>query len=120
LSFRLRFDVRREFESYRSTAMLMFWSAFILRTILSVRFDAFNPAILYGSLIQFARPVLLSVTVGTVVIAVIVFVAYSLGQFENYPRSIFVMDWALILGLSLGVRFIFRFLGFYKNELLPA
>ncbi len=120
LSFRLRFDVKREFESYRSTAMLMFWSAFILRTVLSVGFNALNPVILYGSLVQFVRPVLLSVTVGTAAIAIIVFVEYSLGRFENYPRSIFVMDWALILGLSLGVRFIFRFLGLYKKELLPA
>lgn len=120
LSFRLRFDAKREFESYRSTALLMFWSAFVLRTVLSVGFNAVNPAALYGTLVQFVRPVFVSVTLGTLVIAVIVFVGYSLGRFENYPRSVFAMDWALILGLSLGVRFIFRFLGLYKNELLPA
>ena len=120
LSFRLRFDSGREYESYRTTAWLMFWSAFILRTVFSVGFNALNPAILYGTLAQFVRPVLLSVTVGSLVIAGIILVGYSLGSFENYPRSVFVMEWALILGLSLGVRFIFRYLGIYKNELQPA
>jgi len=120
LSFRLRFDVRREYESYRSTALLMFWSAFILRTVFSVGFNALNPSNLYGTLVQFVRPVLLSVTVGSIVIAGIILAGYSLGQFENYPRSVFALDWVLILGLSLSVRFIFRFLGLYKNELQPA
>jgi peptidoglycan/LPS O-acetylase OafA/YrhL len=118
LSFRLRFDVKREYESYRSMALLMFWSAFVLRTVFSVRFNALNPANFYGTLVQFVRPVLISVTVGSLVVAGIVLVEYSLGSFENYPRSVFAMEWALILGLSLGVRFIFRFLGVYKNELL--
>jgi hypothetical protein len=119
-SFRLRFDVQREFESYRTTALLMFWSAFVLRTVFSVGFNALNPSILYGTFVQFVRPVLVSATLGTFVLAVIVFAGYSLGQFENYPRSIFALDWALILGLSLGVRLIFRFLGVYKNELKLA
>ena len=120
LSFRLRFDVRREYESYRSTALMIFWSAFVLRTVFSVIFDTFNPSILYGTLVQFVRPVLISVTVGSVAVAGMVLAGYALGWFENYPRSVFVLDWALILGLSLGVRFIFRFLGLYKNELLPV
>ena len=45
LSFRLRFDTRREFASYRSMALLMFWCAFVLRTVISVGFNALNPAI---------------------------------------------------------------------------
>jgi hypothetical protein len=63
---------------------------------------------------------LISVTVGSLVIAGIIFVGYLLGWFGNYPRSVFALDWALILVLSLGVRFVFRFLGVYKNEHLPA
>ena len=120
LSYRLRFDVRREFESYRSTALMMFWSAFILRTVFSVVFKALRPETLYGTLIQFVRPVLISVTVGSVVVAGIILVGYSLGRFENFPRSVFVLDWALTLGLSLGVRYVFRFFGIYKNELSPV
>ena len=66
---------------------------------------------------QFVRPVLTSVTVGSLAIAGIIFTGYSRGLFENYPRSVLALDWALILGFSLGVRFIFRFFGAYKNEL---
>ena len=120
LSFRLRFDTRREFASYRSMALLMFWCAFVLRTVISVGFNALNPANLYGTLLQFVRPVLTSVTVGTLAIAGIIFIGYSRSLFENYPRSVLVLDWALVLGLSLGVRFIFRVFGAYKNEPLQA
>jgi peptidoglycan/LPS O-acetylase OafA/YrhL len=120
LSFRLRFDARREFASYRSMALLMFWSAFILRTVFSVGFNALNPINFYGTRIQFVRPMLLSATVGSLAIAGIILAGYSLGYFENYPRSVFVLDWALILGLSLGVRLIFRFLGLYRKDALPA
>jgi len=56
LSFRLRFDVRREYASYRSMTLLMFWSAFILRTVFSVRFNALNPAGFYGSFVELVRP----------------------------------------------------------------
>jgi len=120
LSFRLRFDVRREYASYRSMTLLMFWSAFILRTVFSVRFNALNPAGFYGSFVELVRPVLISVTVGSIVLAGIIFTGYFLGKFENYPRSVFVLDWALMLGLSLGARFIFRFLGVDKTELQPV
>lgn len=120
LSFRLRFDTRREFASYRSMALLMFWSAFVLRTVFSVGFNALNPANFYGTLAQLVRPVLTSVTVGSLAIAGILLTGYFLGSFENYPRSVLALDWILILGLSLGVRFIFRFFGAYKNEALKV
>ena len=120
LSFRLRFDTRREFASYRSMALLMFWCAFVLRTVFSVGFNALNPVNFHGTLLQFVRPVLTSVTVGSLVIAGILLTGYSRGLFENYPRSVLALDWALILGLSLGVRFIFRLFGRYKNEFLQA
>ncbi len=120
LSFRLRFDTRREFASYRSMALLMFWSAFVLRTVFSVGFNSLNPANFYGTLSQLVRPVLTSVTVGSLVIAGILLAGYSLGSFENYPRSVLALDWALILGFSLSVRFIFRFFGVYKNEPLQV
>jgi len=120
LSFRLRFDSNREFASYRSMALLMFWSAFVLRTVFSVGFNALNPINFYGTLVQFVRPVLISVTVGSLVIAGIILVGYSLGSFENYPRGVCVIEWALILGLSLGVRFIFRFLGQLLARRIPV
>ena len=120
ISFRLRFGDGKEFLSYRATVLLMFWSAFLLRTILSTIVNALNPSSLYGTFMQFARPVLISVTVGSAALAGIVFTVYSLGHFENFPRSVFVMDWVLVLGLSLAVRFLFRYFGIYKQNPAPA
>ncbi|MBC7878506.1 MAG: acyltransferase family protein [Anaerolineales bacterium] len=120
ISFNFRFEGRKEILSYRSTALLMFWSAFLLRTVLSATFNTFNPNNLYGSFQQLARPVLLSVTIGSVVLAGIIFTAYSLGQFENFPRSIFIIDWVLVLGLSLAVRLLFKFFGIYKQTSAPT
>lgn len=101
-------------------ALLMFWCAFVLRTVISTGFNALNPANLYGTLVQFVRPVLTSVTVGSLAIAGIIFAGYSRGFFENYPRSVLALDWALILGFSLGVRIIFRLFGAYQKEPLKV
>jgi hypothetical protein len=57
------------------------------------------------------------VTVGSLAVAGILLAGYSRGSFENYPRSVLALDWALILAFSLGVRFIYRIFGAYKNEL---
>jgi peptidoglycan/LPS O-acetylase OafA/YrhL len=120
ISFRLRFGDGREYLSYRSTGLLMFWSAFFFRTFFSVALNAVNPKILYLPLGQMLRPLLMSVSAGSVVVTVIIFAGYSAGWFENFPRSIFLFDWLIILSLSLLVRFIFRGLGWYKQEALPA
>ena len=114
LAFYLRFGDGREFDQYRNFALLMFWSAFILRTVFSVGFNAFDPSALYGTRIQLVRPVLISVTAGSVALAVIGFIGYSMGWFENFPRSVFVTDWAIMLSLSLLVRFLFKGAGFYS------
>jgi peptidoglycan/LPS O-acetylase OafA/YrhL len=116
LTFRLRVG-GREYDLYHTLALLMFWSAFALRTVFSVGFNALNPNNLYKSLVQFVRPVLISVTVGSAVLAAIVFVGYSIGWFENFPRSIFLVDWAIMLALSLFVRYLFRLAGFYSPKL---
>ena len=121
LTFRLRIGSGREYDDvYRRFALLMFWSAFVLRTVFSVGFNALNPSILYGSFVQFARPVLISVTVGSAALSVIIFIGYSMGWFENFPRSIFVLDWAIMLALSLLVRFIFRRTGLYPPKSLST
>jgi peptidoglycan/LPS O-acetylase OafA/YrhL len=121
LTFRLRIGGGREYDDlYRRFALLMFWSAFILRTVFSVGFNALNPNTLYGSLAQFVRPVLISVTVGSTALAVIIFIGYSNGWFENFPRSIFILDWVIMLALSLLVRFLFRRAGFYSPRSLST
>jgi len=120
ISFRLRFGSGREYDSYRSAILLTFWSAFILRTISSVVFNALNPSILHGSFQQLVRPVLVSISVSSAFIFGIIFSGYSLGWFDNFPRSVFAIDWALVFGLSLLTRFIFRYFRAYQPEPLPA
>jgi peptidoglycan/LPS O-acetylase OafA/YrhL len=117
LAFRLRIGFGREFIPYRNFALLMFWSAFILRTVFSVGFDVLNPGTLYGTQTQFVRPVLISVTAGSAALALIGFFGYSIGWFENFPRSIFLTDWAIMFTLSLITRYLIKRSGF--NGLVP-
>lgn len=119
-SFKFRFDGRKVLLSYESTALLMFWSAFVLRTVLSVTFKALDPSTLHGSIRQFVRPILLSITTGSLLLTVIIYAGYSLGHFENFPRSIFVIDWIFVLVLSLAVRFLFRFFKVYEPVPTPV
>ncbi len=120
ISFRFRFGHGKEFSSYYTTALLMFWSALVLRTIFSGALNAFNPSILHGSFMQFVRPVIISVTLGSAVIAGIVYMGYSLAWFENFPRSVFVVDWVLVLGLSLAIRLLFRISRIYEPYPIPG
>ena len=120
LAFRLRIGGGREYEVYRKLALLMFWSAFVFRTVFSIGFNALNPNILYGSLAQFVRPIMISVTVGSATLAAIIFFGYSMGWFENFPRSIFVIDWVIVLVLSLLVRFLFRRANLYFPSSLSS
>ncbi len=120
LAFNLRIDMGREYALYRPIALAMFWSAFVLRTIFTVGFNASNPAILYGSFMQFVRPVLISVTAGTMALGLIIFIGYSVGWFHNFPRSILVTDWGIMLALSLLVRYGFRRAGVYAPKPLSA
>lgn len=108
VSFRFRFGEGREFNRFWSTAQIMFWSAFLLRTVFSVWFNSLNPAVMRGTFLQMAKPVLASVTAASLAVAGVLYLVYRLGVIENFPRSIFLMDWVLMLGLSLLVRYLFR------------
>jgi peptidoglycan/LPS O-acetylase OafA/YrhL len=108
LSFRLRFDHPREFASYQTMMRVIFYCAFFLRTALAVYFNTLNSAVLTGNLTQMLRSVFISVTTGTVIFSVIAYIGFNVGWFENFPRSVFIMDWAIVLSLSLLTRFIYR------------
>jgi peptidoglycan/LPS O-acetylase OafA/YrhL len=120
VSFRFRFGDGREFNRYWDTAQIMFWSAFLLRTIFSTYFNSFNPSNLYGTFLQLVKPVFLSVTIASLPVAGVVYLIYSLGLIENFPRSIFVIDWVILLTLSLFARLTFRALKIYKPEPILA
>jgi hypothetical protein len=101
-------------------AILMFWSAFLFRTAISVVLNTTNPSVLFLPIRQIVRQLLISVTAGSLIIAAMIYAAYRADWFGNFPRSVFVIDWLMIFGLSLLTRFIFRGFHVYKIEPLPA
>jgi peptidoglycan/LPS O-acetylase OafA/YrhL len=105
--FQFRFDTR-DYRSYREMERLMFWVAFFARPALSLAFRAYRPEVIMKSGIHWALPVFLSVTIGSIIISGSVYLGYFTGWFENFPRSIFVLDWFIVAALSLLIRFIFR------------
>src|SRR5258706_201060 len=119
-SFVFRFGQGRELDSYRNTLMLTFWSAFLFRTSISIILNTLNPANLIVPTQQIIRRLLVSVTSGSIVVAVVVYAAYIAGWFGNFPRSVFVLDWGFVFCLSLIARLIFRALQLQRIETQPA
>lgn len=120
LVFRLRFGEGREYNSYRDMLRLMFWSVFFFRTALSLWTNSLNPANLRLPILQLMRPVFISVTLGSLIVSGIVYAGYGMGWFGNFPRSIFFMDWGIVLVASLLTRFLLRALKVYKPVPVPA
>jgi len=119
-SFRFRFETAREFNAYRTTGLLMFWFAFLGRPLVSIAFSALSPSHLYLPFLQMMRQLLIPVTAGSVVVATLVYLSYAAGWIENFPRSIFVIDWVIVLALSIFVRCVFRWLQLYKVSPVPV
>jgi peptidoglycan/LPS O-acetylase OafA/YrhL len=120
LSFKLRFGDGRDFRSYLNTMLLVFWGAVLFRTSSSIFFNALNPAILHGSMRDLVRPVLLSVTTGSVIVLFLIYLTQALGWIDNVPRSALLIDWVVVLLLSLLIRFSFRGLGLYRMQVASA
>ena len=99
---------------------LAFWVAFFVYPALLIAFGAHHPAIITKPGVQWMQPVLIAVTLGSLVVAGSAYVGYFTGWFENFPRSIFVLIWLVIAALSLIGRLVFRSLKVYKKEVLPA
>lgn len=118
--FRLRFGEGREYQSYREMERLVFWVAFFARIILSLLFGAYNPANFQKPIRALIRPVLLSVTAGSFLMAVSAYIGYSTGWFENFPRSVFLYDWVIVLALSLLIRFGWRAMKTHKPDPISA
>jgi peptidoglycan/LPS O-acetylase OafA/YrhL len=109
LVFRLRFGEGREYNSYLVLIRLMFWSVFFVRTAIAIRLRVFDPASFQLPLTQSLRPVLISTTLGSLAIAAIGYAGFAAGMYENFPRSIYAVDWFIVLSLSVSVRLLFRF-----------
>ena len=118
--FQLRFGGRREYLSYREMERMVFWAAFFAFPALAVAFGSYRPSVIMKPGGKWIGPVVLSVSIGTVIVAVVGYWGYATGLFENFPRSIFIIEWFVILVMSLLIRFVFRSLKIYKPDTLPA
>lgn len=118
--FELRFGNGREYQNYRDMERLVLWVAFFVRPALALAFGAYRRDVIVKPGIQWMRPVVLSVTLGSLAVAGSAYLGYFTGWFENFPRSIFVLDWFIILAFSILIRFAFRRLDIYKPAPLPA
>ena len=118
--FKFRFGTGRDYQPYRDMEKLAFWVAFFVYPALLIAFGAHRPAIITKPGVQWMQPVLIAVTLGSLVVAGSAYVGYFTGWFENFPRSIFVLIWLVIAALSLLGRLVFRSLKVYKKEVLPA
>jgi peptidoglycan/LPS O-acetylase OafA/YrhL len=108
LSFHLRFGEGREYDSYLVLIRLLFWSAFFLRAALSIVFRTFDPGVLRLPLFQVTRSVFISTMLGSLVLTAIGYVGFYAGLYENFPRSVLVMDWLIVFSASMFVRMLFR------------
>jgi peptidoglycan/LPS O-acetylase OafA/YrhL len=118
--FPLRFGDGREYQSYREMERLALWVAFFIRPALAAAFGTYRHDLTITPGWKWALPVVYSVTLGSFIIAGSAYIGYAAGWFENFPRSVFALDWFLIVSLSLLIRFAFRRLGVYRPAALPA
>jgi len=122
LSFSIRFPAltRRELAEIEPIAYTMFWCAFVIRIAVPLIFNGTNPAIVNQSFSQMARPVLLSVTVGSVILGALMLGFVSLGWLTGFPRSVLLFDWGMMLLFSILSRLAFKNLNLYPLVQKPA
>lgn len=106
--FQVRFDEKEYRFLYREMERLVFWVGFFARPVLSMIFGAYRSSTLSREGYQWMMPVIVSLSVSAVLMAASAYWGFFTGWFENFPRSIFVMDWFIVLSLSLLVRVLFR------------
>ncbi|KXK15216.1 MAG: hypothetical protein UZ14_CFX002000657 [Chloroflexi bacterium OLB14] len=62
------------------------------------------------------RSVFISVTTGSAILLLISYVGFHFGWFENFPRSVFVLDWLIVLSASLLTRYASSILLKYREK----
>lgn len=119
LSFRLRFEHAREFTSYQSMMRILFYCAFFIRPALSIYFNTYNLS-LYSSFKEMIQPIVVSTTLSSVVLFSLIYFGFTAGVFENFPRSIFISDWLIVLSTSVLTRFVFNLIANRKHRTLAT
>jgi peptidoglycan/LPS O-acetylase OafA/YrhL len=118
LGFLIRFGAGRELQEFISTAYLMFWIAFVVRIFVPIIFNASNPSVLFMPASQMIRRVVFAVSAGSLVIAVLMWLAFAANWTPGFPRSVFLLDWGFMIIFSSLLRFIFRTIGLYKEKVV--
>ncbi|GAB1470028.1 hypothetical protein MASR2M66_09050 [Chloroflexota bacterium] len=118
--FQIRFSEREYRLLYREMERLVFWTAFFARPLFSLILGTYSPKVMLKPGYQWALRAILAVTLGSIAMASSAYIGYRTGWFENFPRSIFVTDWLIVLPLSLAARYAFRLFSKPKAAPLPA
>lgn len=116
--FQLRFGGGREYRSYREMERLVFWVAFFASPALALIFGAYRRGALEKTGVRWMSPILLSVTASALIVSGAAYLGYATAWFENFPRSVFVIQWLIVLSLSLVLRSAFR--AWAPRSSLPA
>jgi len=111
ICFRVRFGDGREYLSYRNLSLVMFWLAFLIQPFIIGWFGGLSRSISTVSYKEVFRSLLISISVGTILLFIVLFILYSLGWFDNFPRSIFLFNWALVLAATFLIRLLSKFIG---------
>jgi hypothetical protein len=96
------------------------WAAFFIRPALGLAFGTYRPGIIAKPGMGWIAPVILSTSLGTLAVGGSAYLGYFTGWFENFPRSIFALDWFVITALFLLARLAFRRAWAFKPGALPA
>ncbi|MEW6407000.1 MAG: hypothetical protein AB1649_34920, partial [Chloroflexota bacterium] len=89
------------FRFYIPVAITMFWCAFVTRIIAAIAFKSTAPSTLSLPIMQMLRRVFLAVTAGSAVIGFLLLLLFSMGRFENLPRSLLLIDWGIMVLFSV-------------------
>lgn len=114
ISFMIRFGTGRDLREYLSAAYYTFWVAFIVRIIINIVTNSTNPMIILGPIRLLIQRTLLSVGIGSLIIAGLMWIEFQVGWVPGWPRSVFVLDGLIMLGLSLLIRYVIRITHLYK------
>ncbi len=109
VSFIVRIGFGAMGDTYLSAFIFMLIIALIGRCILFFWFRLYNPSLHVFTLIYITRQILISTTIGSVIISVLVFLARTTGLVNGFPRSALVIEWAITFLFILLIRIGFRF-----------
>ncbi|MBK6793918.1 MAG: acyltransferase family protein [Anaerolineales bacterium] len=117
ISFYLRFGDGRDYLSYRTLVRLLLWAALFLRIAVAIVFRIYDESVLrQSSIFQSIRPVFISALLESLILTVIGYLGFHAGFSENFPRSIFLVDFLIVITGSVAVRLLFRF----RTSILPG